>query len=196
VPTLIETIQNAKITALLGLSGQPASFDENIVRSVMKNTSRPIVFALSNPTSACEAVPADVLRWSAGNAIVATGSPFEPVEIGGKLHTIGQGNNAFIFPGLGLGAIVTEARKITDGMVADAAHALADFTIERYGKDGLVYPPVEDLREASVYVAVRVIRRAIADGVAARTDLPNDLAAHVRSVAWTPRYLPFRYRGA
>jgi malate dehydrogenase (oxaloacetate-decarboxylating) len=192
VPSLIETIGNGKVTALLGLSGQRASFDERVVRAVMENTSQPIVFALSNPTSACEAVPADVLRWSNGRAIVATGSPFDPVEIGGKKHLIGQGNNAFVFPGLGFGAILTEARKITDGMVAEASYALAELTIERYGARGLVYPPVEDLRDASVRVAARVAKRAIADGVAGRTDLPNDLEAHARQLAWSPRYSPFR----
>lgn len=205
VPSLIETIENGTVTVLLGLSGQPASFDERVVHAVMKNTPSPIVFALSNPTSACEAIPADVLCWSDGRAIVATGSPFEPVSVNGRERVIGQGNNAFVFPGLGFGAILTEARKITDGMVAEAAYALADFTIERYGgartseaserqtwSEGLVYPPVEDLREVSVRVATRVARRAIEDGVAGRTDLPEDLEAHVRAKAWSPRYVPFR----
>ena len=192
VPTLIETIANAKVTAVLGLSGQRASFDEPVVRALLQNTERPIVFALSNPTSVCEAVPADVLRWSNGRAIVATGSPFDPVEIEGKARPIGQGNNAFVFPGLGFGAILSEARKITDGMVAEAAYALAELTIERYGDEGRVYPPVEDLRDASVRVAARVARRALADGVAGRADLPEDLEGHARGLAWTPRYLPFR----
>jgi len=192
VPSLLETIENGRVTALLGLSGQRASFGEEVVRAVAKNTERPIVFALSNPTSACEAVPADVLRWTEGKALVATGSPFDPVELDGKKHVIGQGNNAFIFPGLGFGAIMVEARKITDAMVAEAAYALAELTIERYGKDGFLYPPVEDLREASARVAARVAKRAIADGVAGRTDLPGDLEEHARRIAWTPRYLPFR----
>lgn len=192
VPSMLETIANGRVTTLLGLSGQRASFDEQVIRAVTENTPRPIVFALSNPTSACEAVPADVLRWTNGRAIVATGSPFEPVEIDGKMRVIGQGNNAFVFPGLGFGAILTEARKVTDGMVAEAAYALADLTIERYGAEGLVYPPVEDIREASVRVATRVAKRAIADGVAVRTDLPEDLEGHIRSLAWAPKYLPFR----
>jgi len=191
VPSLIETIGNAKVTALLGLSGQRASFGERVVRAVLENTPQPIVFALSNPTSACEAVPADVLRWTNGRAIVATGSPFEPVELDGKTHVIGQGNNAFVFPGLGFGAILTQAKKITDGMVAEAAHALADLTIERYDTK-LVYPPVEELRDATVRVAARVAGRAIAEGVATRTDLPDDLEGHARRLAWRPRYLPFR----
>lgn len=192
VPSLLETITNGKVTALLGLSGQRASFDETIVRAVAKNAERPLVFALSNPTSACEAVPADILRWTGGKAVVATGSPFDLVELDGREHVIGQGNNAFVFPGLGFGAIMTNARKITDGMVAEAAYALAEHTIERYGHLGLVYPPVEDLRDASVRVAARVAKRAIADGVARRTDLPEDIEGAVRRLAWSPRYLPFR----
>ncbi|MBX3198732.1 MAG: NAD-dependent malic enzyme [Labilithrix sp.] len=191
-PTLMETISSGKVTALLGLSGQPASFDEPVIRAVTANTTTPIVFALSNPTSVCEAIPADVLRWTDGRAVVATGSPFAPVTVAGKTYAIGQGNNAFIFPGLGFGAILTEARKVTDGMVAAAADALADFTLERYGRDGLIYPPVDDIRDASVRVAARVAKRAIEDGVAGRADLPDDLESHVRRLAWAPRYLPYR----
>lgn len=192
VPSLIETIREAKITGLLGLSGQHASFDETVVRAVSENSARPLVFALSNPTSACEAVPSDVLRWTNGRAIVATGSPFDPVELDGTTHVIGQGNNAFVFPGLGFGALLAKARRVTDGMVAESAYALAELTIERYGDRGLVYPPVDDLRDASTRVAARVARRAIADGVAERRDLPDDLEAFARRLAWSPRYLPFR----
>ena len=192
IPSLLETIQGAKISALLGLSGQRASFDEPIVRAVAQNAERPLIFALSNPTSACEAVPAEVLRWTEGKAIVATGSPFEPVELDSHTYVIGQGNNAFVFPGLGFGAMLVNARRITDGMVAESAYALAELTIQRYGRDGLVYPPVDALRDASARVAARVARRAIADGIAACTDLPEDLEAHVRRLAWSPRYLPFR----
>ena len=189
VPTLLETIANAKITALLGLSGQAGSFDEAVVRATAENSARPIVFALSNPTSSCEAVPADVIRWTKGRAIVATGSPYEPVTFEGATHTIGQGNNAFIFPGLGFGAILTRAAKITDAMVAEAAQTLADFTIERF--PGEVYPPVEALREVSARVAARVAARAIKDGVARVTDVAADVA-QVEKAAWSPAYPRFR----
>ena len=192
VPSLLETIANAKITALLGLSGVPSSFDEKVIRATAENTAAPIVFALSNPTSSCEAVPADVLRWTQGRAIVATGSPYEPVVYEGTTRVIGQGNNAFVFPGLGFGAILTKASKITDGMVAEAALALADYTIEKYGAEGLVFPPVEDLHEASVRVTARVVERAIKDGVARRTDFEADLEGQIRRASWAPRYLSFR----
>ncbi len=195
-PTLLETIENGKVTVLVGLSGQHGSFDERVVRALAANSERPILFALSNPTSVCEAVPADVLRWTNGRAVVATGSPFEPVDIDGKMRAIGQGNNAFIFPGLGFGALLIEARKITDGMVAEAANALAEVTIERYGAAGLIYPPVEDLAEVSVRVAARVAMRAIDEGVAQVSDLPTtdiaELEKRARQLAWRPMYLPFR----
>jgi malate dehydrogenase (oxaloacetate-decarboxylating) len=192
IPTLLETITNGKATALLGLSGQHGAFDETIIRAVSGNTPRPLIFGLSNPTSACEVTPADAVRYSDGTAVVATGSPFDPVVWRGTTHVVGQGNNAFIFPGLGFGAILTEARAITDGMVADAAYALAEFTIERYGDQRLIYPPVSDLRDATARVAARVAARAVKDGVARRTDLPSDLEALARRLAWVPRYLPFR----
>jgi len=187
---LLETIKNARITALLGLSGQPSSFSEHVVRAMMPNTTRPIIFALSNPTSSCEAMPSDILRWSNGRAIVATGSPFDPVIVNDVTHVIGQGNNAFIFPGLGFGAIVSNATKITDRMVAESAYALAEFTLERYGAQGYIYPPVEDLRDASVRVAARVAKQAVLDGVATTTVDE----ARIRELAWSPRYLPFRRR--
>ena len=120
-PDLIETIRKAKATVLIGLSGRPGAFDEAIVRQMADNHKWPIIFPLSNPTSSAEAKPVDIFRWTEGQAIVATGSPFEPVKMGGVTHPIGQGNNAFIFPGLGFGAILSDASKITDAMVLEAS---------------------------------------------------------------------------
>lgn len=190
-PDLLETIRNSKATVLLGLSGQPGAFDETIVRAMAKNCERPIIFPLSNPTDSAEATPADILEWTEGRALVATGSPFEPVEYGGKTYTIGQGNNAFIFPGLGFGAILARASKITDGMVAASAVALAEYTLTHYASKGLIYPPIGDLQEASVRVATKVVLQAIEDGVAQRPDFPEDLDGFVRERFWHPEYLPF-----
>jgi malate dehydrogenase (oxaloacetate-decarboxylating) len=190
-PDLLETIKNAKATVLLGLSGRPDAFDEAIVKQMAENHNRPIIFPLSNPTSSAEAKPVDIFRWTDGQAIVATGSPFEPVMMGGVTHPIGQGNNAFIFPGLGFGAILSDARKITDGMVLEAAQALADYSIEKYVDGGLIYPPVSDLQETSIRVATRVVRQAIEDGVATRENIPKDIEAFVRERFWHPSYLPF-----
>jgi malate dehydrogenase (oxaloacetate-decarboxylating) len=194
-PDLLETIRNAGATVLLGLSGQPGAFTEDMVRAMAANHEWPIIFPLSNPTSSAEARPIDIFRWTNGQAIVATGSPFEPVMMGGVTHPIGQGNNAFIFPGLGFGAIVSDARAVTDGMVLEASQALADYTIAKYVEGGLIYPPVSDLQETSVRVATRVVKRAIEDGVARRENIPEDIEAFVRQRFWHPVYLPF-VRGA
>ena len=176
---------------LLGLSGRPDAFDEVIVKQMADNHKWPIIFPLSNPTSSAEAKPIDIFKWTDGQAIVATGSPFEPVAMGGVTHPIGQGNNAFIFPGLGFGAILSDAAKITDSMVLEAAQALADYSIEKYVEGGLIYPPVDDLQETSIKVATRVVRQAIEDGVARRESIPQDVEAFVRERFWHPTYLPF-----
>ena len=191
VPTLLETVVHAKATVLLGLSGQARAFTEPVVRAMCANTPRPVVFPLSNPTSNAEALPEEVMQWTDGQAIVATGSPFPAVDHHGRLLPIGQGNNAFIFPGLGFGAIVADAREITDGMVLAASEALAAYTEEKHLPRGLVYPPVEELREVSTRVACAVVAQAIADGV---TDLPAmspiDIEKRVRDRRWAPGYLP------
>lgn len=190
--SMVETIQHAKVTALLGLSGQPGTFTEDVVRALMPNVERPIVFALSNPTTSCEAQPADVLAWTSGRALVATGSPFAPVRVGDRDVPIGQGNNAFVFPGLGFGSILADVSEITDAMVLEGAYALAEYTQERHGAAGLLYPPVEELREVSLRVATRVLRRAFADGVARTTKVtPEGAEAYVREKAWQAKYLPF-----
>jgi malate dehydrogenase (oxaloacetate-decarboxylating) len=160
----------AGATVLLGLGGQGGAFDEAIVRGLAG--PRPVVFPLSNPTVNTEALPADILAWTDGRALVATGSPFPGIA---------QGNNAFIFPGLGLGAVLSGASAVTDGMVLEAARALADYTTKFEGR---VYPPVSEMGEVSVHVAARVAARAAADGVGAAVD-----EATVRARFWRPRYL-------
>ena len=192
-PGLRNVIKHAKATVLLGLSGRPGAFDEAVVKAMLESTERPVIFPLSNPTSSSEAHPAEVLAWSDGRAIVATGSPFGAVKLHGVEIPIGQGNNAFIFPGLGFGAILADARIITDGMVRAAAYALADYTKERYLPDGLIYPPITDLRETSLRVSAAVARAAVEDGVAQKK-LPDDaegMRAHVEARAWHAEYLPF-----
>jgi len=191
IPTLLETIEHTKATALLGLSGQAGAFNHPVVQAMARNTPQPAIFPLSNPTSACEALPEDIVEWSEGRAMVATGSPFPDVEQNGQTHSIGQGNNAFIFPGLGFGAILAECREITDGMVLEAAYALADYTAAAHRQSSRIYPPVRELREVSIRVAVRVIEQALKEGVAGKTDLAGrDLDTYLRSRSWKPRYLP------
>jgi malate dehydrogenase (oxaloacetate-decarboxylating) len=189
VPDLLETVQKAKATVLLGLSGQPGAFTELVVRAMAQNCERPIIFPLSNPTSSSEAQPVNLIAWTDGRALVATGSPFPPVERGGKKFVFGQGNNAFVFPGLGAGAIHCGARQITDGMVMEAALAVADYTQAKH--PGAIYPPVTELPEVSVRVAARVIAQAIKEGVAETPPAAGeDLEAFVRARFWKARYLP------
>jgi malate dehydrogenase (oxaloacetate-decarboxylating) len=192
-PSLIETITQARATVLLGLSGQHRAFNEEVIRALAAVSERPVVFPLSNPTSACEANPTDVFEWTDGKAIVATGSPFAPVRHNGREHVIGQGNNAFIFPGLGFGANVANAREITDAMVLEAADALADYVQEKYLAQGLIYPPITELQEASTHVAARVIARAVDDGVSDLAQRPlHEWVTTVRARRWQPKYLPVR----
>jgi malate dehydrogenase (oxaloacetate-decarboxylating) len=189
---LAAVVQRSRATVLLGLSGTPGCFTESIVRASAENVEHPVIFPLSNPTASSEAVPADVLAWTGGRAIVATGSPFEPVRVGDRDVAIGQGNNAFIFPGLGFGAILSEASEITDAMVLAASYALADYVAERHLAKGQIYPPVEEMRDVSRHVATRVVEQAFADGVARTTKFQRSAAAaHVCAKMWEPRYLPF-----
>jgi malate dehydrogenase (oxaloacetate-decarboxylating) len=189
---LLTTIQRGKATVLLGLSGQPNTISEPMVRAMCANVERPVIFPLSNPTSSCEATPIDLLAWSHGRAIVATGSPFAPVRVGDRDVPIGQGNNAFIFPGLGFGAILAEASEITDTMVMTSAYALADYVAEKHLASGLIYPPVDEMSQVSVKVAARVLQQAIDDGVARTKKTTRDGAeAYVRAKFWEPKYLDF-----
>ncbi len=192
-PSLLETIQSARATALLGLSGVGGLFTQPIVAALLAFAERPIVFPLSNPTSNAEALPEDVVRWTAGRAVVATGSPFADVTWEGRDCPVGQGNNAFVFPGLGFGAVISRAREVTDNMVLTAASALAAATDLSSGR---VYPRVTDLREVSVKVATHVAVQALRDGVATEETLGDlgeaEIEAFVRGRFWLPRYLPFR----
>jgi malate dehydrogenase (oxaloacetate-decarboxylating) len=195
LPTLHETIEHAKATVLIGLSGQGKTFDERAITLVAKNSERPIVMPLSNPTQNCEALPEDVLAWTNGKAIVSTGSPFAPVTLpSGETVTIGQGNNAFVFPGLGFGAVLCEASRITDAMVLEGAYALADYTEKEHAKDKRVYPSVTELRKVAITVAARVIAKAHEEGVARATEtkgLTGDaLAKFVESSSYEATYLP------
>jgi malate dehydrogenase (oxaloacetate-decarboxylating) len=190
LPSLVDTIANAKATVLLGLSGQGHAFNEPVLKAMRASTERPVVFPLSNPTSASEALPEEVFATCGDGAIVATGSPFPPVKRGAKTLAIGQGNNAFVFPGLGFGSILAGAQSITDAMVLESAYALADYTKEKHGGEEAVYPPVSELREASVRVAARVLAQARKDGVARHPWPQGSEEAHVRARARNARYLP------
>lgn len=192
VPSLMEVVENARPTVLLGLSGVAGLFSQPIVESMAKHNLEPIIFPLSNPTSNCEGLPEDMIKWTGGRAIIATGSPFEAVDFEGKSYQIGQGNNAFIFPGLGFAAILGKVNQITDNMVITSAYALADFHAKHYLDSGLIYPPISALQDASIHVAAEVLRVALEDGASQRDELQGtNLHEYVRSRFWKAKYLPF-----
>ncbi len=186
---LSEVIEHFKPTALIGASGQTGSFSEALIRQMAQQVERPIIFPLSNPTDNTEARPEDIVKWTDGRALVAAGSPFAPVEYGGTSRRIGQANNAFIFPGLGLGSLLAEARQVTDGMINVAAQALADCLTEAEIDEGALFPPVRRLRDVARQVAVAVIEQAAADGVAGKVF--DDPEATVTSNMWEPQYTAF-----
>ncbi|MFF4667916.1 NAD-dependent malic enzyme [Streptomyces sp. NPDC001282] len=185
---LAEVVHRVEPTILIGTSGQGGAFTEPVVRELAAAVRRPIILPMSNPTPLAEATPADLLAWTDGRALVATGSPFAPVTRDGTTHRIGQANNALIFPGLSLGAIVARATHITDGMLTAAAHAVAA-QVDPTTPGAPLLPPTQQLRETSAAVATAVARSAAHDGVA-RATVGDDIAARVRAAMWQPNYPP------
>jgi malic enzyme len=181
-PGLAEVIRAVRPEVLIGTTGQPGAFDEEVIRALAAGVPRPVVLCLSNPSSRVEAIPADVARWSEGRALVATGSPFPAVS---------QANNVFVFPGLGLGAMVSQARTISQPMFLAAARSLADAVAEDRLRSGALFPPVADLAAISRAIAVAVASEALRSGLA---DIPSpaDLEALVEEAMWHPAYVPYR----
>jgi hypothetical protein len=190
--TLEETVVNAKPTILIGTSGTPGLFSEEVVRAMAKVNERPIIFPLSNPTSKTECTPEDAIRWSEGRAIIATGSPFAPVDFEGRRYKIGQGNNAYIFPGVGLGLTVSRARRVSDAIFLAAAKALANLVSESDLAGGALYPELTRIRECSHAIACATVRQAVRDGFA-NGEILEDLEKRISQAMWEPEYLPIRY---
>ena len=190
-PGLVETIERVRPTVLVGTTAVGGTFDEAVIRAMAAATDRPVILPLSNPTSNAEATPVDIFRWSEGRAIVATGSPFDAVEVDGRRHEVGQANNVFIFPGLGLGAIAAEVRMITLRMFLLAAQTLADAVTDERLATGALYPPVADLRMVSRAIAIRVAHEAIDEGLAG-IDPATDIEALIDGAMWWPEYVPYR----
>jgi malate dehydrogenase (oxaloacetate-decarboxylating) len=188
--SLLDVVRNAKVTVLAGVSAQAGAFTEEIVREMASHTPRPVIFPLSNPTSRSEATPADLLRWTDGRALVGTGSPFAPVEIGGRQIRIAQINNSYIFPGLALGIMVSRARRVTDGMIMAAAKTLASLSPAREDKNAPLLPPIADSRQVGLVVGEAVALQAVADGVAdAAGEVP--VKEQLRAYVWEPVYRPY-----
>jgi malic enzyme len=191
---LTEIVEAVRPTVLIGTSGVCGAFTEEAIRAMARHTEVPIILPLSNPTSLCEAQPADVLSWTGGRALVASGSPFAPVPLAdGRIRLIGQSNNVYIFPGVGLGAIVAEARTIPDEAFLVAAARVASLTPPERLDAGALYPAISDLRCVSRAIAVdvaRVIRDAGLSGCAEPLD-DEAIPAAVDAAMWTPVYRPY-----
>ena len=183
--TLANVVSAVRPTMLIGTSTQAGAFTEAIIRDMAAHTERPIIMPLSNPTSKCEALPENLIQWTGGRALVATGSPFPPVTHGGITHRIAQANNALVFPGLGLGVTVARARRINQPMIAAAADAVAQLS-DADAPGAPLLPPVEDLRTVSAAVAVAVAVAAAQEGLA---QVPvHDPVRQVRQAMWWPEY--------
>ncbi|RLC05046.1 MAG: NAD-dependent malic enzyme [Deltaproteobacteria bacterium] len=196
--TLLNVIKNEKVTVLIGTSGQPGCFTKQIVEAVGDNTDRPVILPLSNPTTKTEALPKDIYEWTNGKALVATGSPFDPVNHNGKAYRIGQMNNAFVFPGVGLGVVTSGATEVLPTFFSAAAHAIAGFVKEEELNDGILFPPLDQLRNVSLEVAKRVGAEAIKANVTQKdcafskfkhNNDPERLNILVEKIRWSPEYL-------
>ncbi|WP_141525272.1 oxaloacetate-decarboxylating malate dehydrogenase [Bacillus cereus] len=184
---LAEVVKHVKPTILIGTSTVAGAFKEEIIKEMASHVERPIILPMSNPTPLAEAKPADLIEWTEGRALVATGSPFEPVTYNGVTYVIGQSNNALIFPGLGLGTIVVRANVMTDGMFAAAAEAVASM-VDTSQPGAPILPEVEELRNISEMVAIEVAKVAVAEGVARENLSDNDIKIAVKEAIWEPEY--------
>ena len=186
---LEEVVRNAKITALIGVAGKAGMFTEEAVRAMAKNAERPIIFPLSNPTSKSEATPEDLLKWTDGKALIGTGSPFPPVRVGDREVCIDQTNNSYIFPGLALGIVASQAKRVSDEMIMTAAQTLARLSPVEKDHHASLLPPMAKARELSRVIATAVAHQAIAEGL---SDLREEgIDAAVAANVWEPKYVRY-----
>ncbi|MGH1440580.1 MAG: NAD-dependent malic enzyme [Cellvibrionaceae bacterium] len=188
--TLAETVAHSKSTVIVGVSTVAGLFTKEIIEQMQANTDKPIVLPLSNPTSKVEALPEDILTWTNGNAIVATGSPFEPVELNGKTYPISQCNNSYIFPGVGLGVVASKASRVTDNMLMASSYALAEYAAT-HNANGELLPDLNDIRNVSKFIAQAVYKQAIEDGMTPEVS-DEDITAAIDKNFWTPKYRPYK----
>jgi malate dehydrogenase (oxaloacetate-decarboxylating) len=191
---LTDVVANAKPTVLIGVSGQPGIFREDIIRKMASAVARPIIFPLSNPTSRSEAMPQDLTAWTDGRAVIGTGSPFPPVVRDGRSFAVDQTNNAYVFPGIGLGVLAVRARRVTDGMFVAAAKVLADISPAARDAHAPLLPPVAQLRDVAFSVAKAVAREARAEGQCEPFD-DEELDGLIARKMWDPVYRPYRRTG-
>lgn len=195
-------IKEVKPNVLIGTSTKPGSFTEDVVKEMASHVDRPIIMPLSNPTRLHEAVPKDILKWTEGRALVATGSPFEPVKgpwgKDGKEVTIkvAECNNSVVFPGIGLGSVLSRSKLVTDKMLVAAVEAVAEMSPALKDSTAPLLPGVDIVRDVSVNVASKVIRAAVKDGLATEKGIPDndeDLKEWIREQMWNPEYRPLKY---
>jgi len=189
---LLDVVRNAEPTTLIGVSGQACAFTEDVIRAMAASVDRPVIFPLSNPTSRSEATPADLLKWTEGRALIGTGSPFAAVNWNGRAVPVDQTNNSYIFPGMALGILSVDARRVTQTMFMSAAKCLAELSPARRATSGRLLPPVSELRSVSFTVAKAVALQAIEDGVACPLD-EQTLESGIRANVWEPVYPPYRF---
>jgi len=187
---LLEVVQRVKPTILIGASGHAHTFTENVVKTMRKHCEQPVIFALSNPTTKAECTAEEAYGWTNGRAIFASGSPFNAVRVKGKVLVPGQGNNMFIFPGVGLGAVVCGAKKVTDEMFFIAAKTLAHMVTEEELRAGTIYPDLGKIRQISLAIAAAVCRLAWDQGLAQYAE-PQDIRQYVRDCMYHPQYRPY-----
>lgn len=187
---LADVVRHFQPTTLVGASGQPGAFTEDIVRAILGYCPRPVILPLSNPTSRAEALPGDILRWTKGAALVASGSPHPAVECAGEIFEIGQANNVLIFPGLGLGAIAVAAREIPDSAFLAGAEALCEASGSDSRPGTALFPPISDLRRLSRKVASAVARSLVAVGAAPALD-DDEIEQRISALVWEPQYVPY-----
>ncbi|GEK15129.1 NAD-dependent malic enzyme [Aliivibrio fischeri] len=189
--SLVDVMRNAKPTVLIGVSGAPGLFSKEVIQEMHKHCERPIVFPLSNPTSRVEATPNDIIRWTDGQALVATGSPFDPVAHNGQTYPIAQCNNSFIFPGIGLGVLAIKATRVTDEMLMESSRALSECSPLAIHGTGALLPPLEEIHSVSKRIAFAVAKKAIEQGHALEiTD--EALQQKIESYFWKPVYRRYK----
>ena len=184
---LEEVVREARPTVLIGLSTLKGAFTESMVRNMARWTSRPMILPLSNPTAKSEAIPEDLLKWTNGKAIIATGSPFPPVKYGGAVYPIAQCNNAYIFPALGLGLVAAKCRKVSDAMLLAAARSLAEHSPARQNPKAPLLPSLRDHREVALDIALAVVKEATRSGLAPKAT-EDELRERIRQTRWIPEY--------
>ncbi|GJN35844.1 hypothetical protein PR202_gb24655 [Eleusine coracana subsp. coracana] len=190
--TLLEAVESIKPTVLIGTSGVGRTFTKEVIEAMASFNEKPVIFSLSNPTSHSECTAEEAYTWSQGRAVFASGSPFDPVEYEGKVYVPGQSNNAYIFPGFGLGVVISGAIRVHDDMLLAASEALAEQVTEEHFGKGLIFPPFTNIRGISARIAAKVAAKAYELGLASRLPRPDDLVKYAESCMYTPAYRSYR----